>query len=83
MSVRDEGAYKARTLSVRQGGTKRARTICHLHFTDWPDNRVPESPNAFLGKKAPSKPSVKAHGIRSDEGLTLETSPSWVFTYIT
>lgn len=48
LSVRDEGAYKARTLSVRQGGTKRARTICHLHFTDWPDNRVPESPNAFL-----------------------------------
>ena len=51
MSVRDEGSYKVRTLSLRQVVTKKSRVICHLHFTDWPDNRVPEDPKSFLGKK--------------------------------
>lgn len=48
VSVRDEGSYKVRTLSLRQVVTKKSRVICHLHFTDWPDNRVPEDPKSFL-----------------------------------
>ena len=33
--------------------SKEKKTICHLHFTDWPDHGVPQDPKHFLGKYTP------------------------------
>lgn len=48
VSVRDTSSYKVRTLSLVQTSSKQRRVICHLHFTDWPDHRVPQDPKNFL-----------------------------------